>query len=404
MNSNRKYNKDKNYSFVLLTLLLWSIFFNPFYSLAKENELVSYKVIKGDSWWGISQKYNVSLDLLFSYNQIKEKDILTVGQIIKIPQNNSQNTDYITHVVQKGETLWSITQEFKIAVETIIEINDLEKEDLLSVGQKLEIPALGGGISEPNLKSEPKVINHTVVKGDTLWNISKEYDVKMNSIVLANNLKEISRLPVGQQLKIPITKADVAKVEGNKPETVKEIIYYVKKGETLWSISQKYNVKLESIMAANKITNASKISAGKRLKIPKVSVTLQESSNFNCRWPIQGKITSAYGLRRLSKRKEFHSGIDISNSLGNSILAAESGTVTYTGYMRSYGNVIILKHKGGYSTVYAHNLVNLVKKGQYIKKGSVIAQVGRTGNATGPHLHFEVRLDGDPLNPSLYLT
>ena len=65
--------------------------------------------------------------------------------------------------------------------------------------------------------------------------------------------------------------------------------------------------------------------------------------------------------------------------------------------------MIILSHDEGYSTVYAHNSVNLVKKGQYIKKGSVIAKVGRTGNATGPHLHFEVRLSGKPINPLLYL-
>ncbi len=71
--------------------------------------------------------------------------------------------------------------------------------------------------------------------------------------------------------------------------------------------------------------------------------------------------------------------------------------------MRGYGNVIILSHDEGYSTVYAHNSVNLVKKGQYVKKGSVIAKVGRTGNATGPHLHFEVRLSGKPINPLLYL-
>jgi len=71
--------------------------------------------------------------------------------------------------------------------------------------------------------------------------------------------------------------------------------------------------------------------------------------------------------------------------------------------MRGYGNVIILSHNGGYSTVYAHNSVNLVKKGQSVKQGNVIAKVGRTGNATGSHLHFEIRLGGKPLNPLSFL-
>ena len=71
--------------------------------------------------------------------------------------------------------------------------------------------------------------------------------------------------------------------------------------------------------------------------------------------------------------------------------------------MRGYGNVIILSHSGGYSTVYAHNSVNLVKRGQSVNRGTVIGKVGRTGNATGPHVHFEIRLNGKPRNPSPYL-
>ncbi|GAI26545.1 unnamed protein product, partial [marine sediment metagenome] len=81
----------------------------------------------------------------------------------------------------------------------------------------------------------------------------------------------------------------------------------------------------------------------------------------------------------------------------------ESGRVSYAGYMRGFGNVIVLSHDRGYSTVYGHNSVNLVKKGQYVKKGSIIGKVGRTGNATGSHLHFEIRLSGKPVNPLPYL-
>jgi murein DD-endopeptidase MepM/ murein hydrolase activator NlpD len=486
MNLIRKYNKDKNNSIVLLALLLLFIFSISFHSLANNNEFISYKVTKGDSLWSISQKYNVSLDLILSYNQIKEKDILSLGQIIRIPQDNFQNADYIVHIVKKGETLWSIAQEYNlsvdlilatnnianselisigqemkipshknavaetnivnqvvidkknnninnnisqlenaesivytvkagdnlwniaqrygVSVEVIIEVNNLRDKDLLSLGQKLEIPAIGGGGSDSYQEREPTIITHTVVKGDTLWGISKRYDVTMSSIISTNNLKEISRLSIGQELKIPITNMDIAEAEGYKQEAAaEEIIYYVEKGESLWSISRNYNVKLESIIAANNITDASKISAGKRLIIPNVPLARRNSNICNFIWPLRGRITSPYGVRVSSRSKEFHSGIDISSSFGSNIVAAENGRVSYAGYMRGYGNVIILSHDEGYSTVYAHNSVNLVKKGQYVKKGSVIAKVGRTGNATGPHLHFEVRLSGKPLNPLLYL-
>ena len=483
MNLIRKYNKDKNNSIVLLALLLLFIFSIPFHSLANNDEFISYKVTKGDSLWSISQKYNISLDLILSYNQIKQKDILSLGQIIKIPQDNFQNADCIVHIVRKGETLWSIAQKYNLTVNSIavtngmvnlelisigqkikipsfkaiipdkkqsnseivpenknesnnqttnnlkpsihivqvsdnlwniaqrygvsvgviVDVNNLGNKNLLSIGQKLEIPAIGGGGSDSYQEREPTIITHTVVKGDTLWGISKRYDVTMSSIISTNNLKEISRLSIGQELKIPITNMDIAAAEGyNQEATAEEIIYYVKKGENLWSISRNYNVKLESIIAANNITDASKISAGKRLIIPNVPLARRNSNIYNFIWPLRGRITSPYGVRVSSGSKEFHSGIDISSPFGSNIVAAENGRVSYAGYMRGYGNLIILSHDEGYSTVYAHNSVNLVKKGQYIKKGSVIAKVGRTGNTTGPHLHFEVRLSGKPVNPLLY--
>jgi murein DD-endopeptidase MepM/ murein hydrolase activator NlpD len=283
----------------------------------------------------------------------------------------------------------------------IIDINNLRDYDLLSLGQKIEIPAIGGA-SNSNQKQEPIIVNYTVVKGDTLWSISQRYDVNMSTIISTNNLKEISKLSIGQKLKLPITNMDIAKAEGYGQDTAaEEIIYYVKKGENLWSISREYNVKLEAIIAANSITDASKISTGQQLRIPNVPGA--SLSIYNFIWPLRRRITSPYGMRVINGRNDFHAGIDIGGPTGTNIVAAESGRVSYSGYMRGYGNVIILSHDRGYSTVYGHNSVNLVKKGQYVTKGNIIGKVGRTGNATGPHLHFEIRLNGKPVNPLSYL-
>jgi len=482
----QKRNRDKKNSIIFLTLLLLFIFSISFYSFADNNndEFITYKVTKGDTLWSISKQYNISLELILALNNIKDKDTLSIGQIIKIPQDNLSAADYNMHIVKKGETLWSIAQKYNlsvdliiatnnianselisigqemkiplhknavtetnivnqavidkknndinnnisqpenaepivytvkagdnlwnisrkygVSVEVIISVNNLKEKNLLSLGQKLEIPAIGGGASNSNQKQEPTIVTYTVVKGDTLWSISQRYDVKMSSIISVNNLKEISQLSIGQKLKLPITNMDIAKAEGYDQEAAaEEIIYYVKKGESLWSISRDYNVKLESIIAANSITDASKISAGQELRIPNVPGARSNICNFI--WPVRGRITSPYGMRVISGRKDFHAGIDIGGPTGTNIVAAESGRVSYAGYMRGYGNVIILSHDGGYSTVYGHNSVNLVKKGQSIKKGSVIAKIGRTGNATGSHLHFEVRLSGKPVNPLSYL-
>ena len=552
----KKHTRDKKNSIIFFTLLLLFIFSISFYSFSDNNdEFITHKVTNGDTLWSISKQYNTSLKLILALNNIQDKDTLSISQIIKIPQDNLPAADYNMHIVKKGETLWSIAQKYNlsvdlisttnnlanselisigqqieilptknttpetniitqpvidkknnnmnnnisepenaesirsiaeeykltnssialennignselisigqqieipssknttpetniitqpvidkknnnmndnisqpentepvvytvkagdslwniarkygVSVEVIIDINNLRDYDLLSLGQKIEIPAIGGA-SNSNQKQEPIIVNYTIVKGDSLWSISQRYDVNMNTIISTNNLKEISRLSIGQKLKLPITNMDIAKAEGYDREAVaEEIIYYVKKGESLWSISREYNVKLEAIIAANSITDASKISTGQQLRIPNIPGASLGIYNFI--WPLRRRITSPYGMRVISGRNDFHAGMDIGGPTGTNIVAVESGRVSYSGYMRGYGNVIILSHDGGYSTVYGHNSVNLVKKGQYVTKGNIIGKVGRTGNATGPHLHFEIRLNGKPVNPLSYL-
>ena len=485
----QKHNRYKKNPTILAALLFLFIFSISFYSFADNtnDEFTAYEVINGDTLWSISKKYNTPLKFILDINDVEDENTLSIGQIIKIPQDNLQADNYNIHIVKKGETLWSIAQEcnlsleliittnnltnselisigqqieipsikdikdttpetniitqpvidkknedvnnnislsentepivytvkagdnlwnisreYGVSVEVIVGVNNLKEKDLLSLGQKLEIPAIGGGVSKSNQKQEPTIVTYTVVKGDNLWSISQRYDVNMSTIISTNNLKEISRLSIGQKLKLPITNMDIAKAEGYSEEAVaEEIVYYVKKGESLWSISRDYNVKLESIIAANNITNASKISAGQQLRIPNVPGARSNIGNFI--WPVRGRVTSPYGMRVLNGRKEFHTGIDIGSPKGTNIVAAESGIVSYAGYMRGYGNVIILSHNVGYSTVYGHNSVNLVKKGQHVKRGNIIGKVGSTGNATGPHLHFEVRLSGKSVNPLSYL-
>jgi len=481
----QKHNRDKKNIIILVTILLLLIFSISFYSFADKNDkFINHKVTKGDTLWSISKRYTISLESILTLNNIKDKDTLSIGQIIKIPQNNLPAVDYTMYIVKKGDTIWSVAQRYNLSVdlilvsnnienpelisigqeikiplrkntitetnivkqevidkensiinnnisysenaepivyivkagdnlwnisqkygfsvEVIIDVNNIRDKELLSLGQKLEIPAIGGGVSKSNQKQGPTIITYTVVKGDNLWSISQRYDVKMNNIISTNNLKEISRLSVGQKLKLPITNMDVAKVEGDSQDAaVKKVIYYVKKGENLWSISREYNVKIEAIIAANNITDASKISAGQQLRIPNVLGARSNICNFI--WPVRGRVTSPFGPRVLNGRKEFHTGIDIGTPTGTNIVAAESGRVSYSGYMRGYGNVIVISHNGGYSTVYAHCSVILVKKGQYVNNRTIIGKVGSTGYSTGPHLHFEVRLNGKSVNPLSYL-
>lgn len=122
-------------------------------------------------------------------------------------------------------------------------------------------------------------------------------------------------------------------------------------------------------------------------------------------WPCSGPITSPFGYRThpIFGTTIFHAGIDIGVDYGTPIHAADSGVVVYSGWISGYGNAVIIDHGGGISTLYGHNQSLAISEGQSVSKGSVIAYAGSTGNSTGPHCHFEVDVNGSPVNPMGYL-
>ncbi|MDR5659643.1 M23 family metallopeptidase [Serpentinicella sp. ANB-PHB4] len=119
------------------------------------------------------------------------------------------------------------------------------------------------------------------------------------------------------------------------------------------------------------------------------------------RKPATGRISSPFGdrIHPVTRRLEFHNGVDIANSRNTNIYAAAGGVVTFSGYNGSYGRMITISHGNGYTSLYAHNNKNLVSVGDRVSKGDLIAKMGSTGRSTGPHVHFEIRLNGEPIDP-----
>jgi murein DD-endopeptidase MepM/ murein hydrolase activator NlpD len=188
----------------------------------------------------------------------------------------------------------------------------------------------------------------------------------------------------------------------------------VQSGENLWRISQRYGTTVDAIARANQMADPTQVSIGQRLYIPAGTAALQRTGEgyraVNPRgrtagdveffWPVRGTISSGFG----SRDGAHHDGIDIPARKGTSIRAAEAGRVVHSSNsLAGYGNMVILKHTGAFSTVYAHNRKNLVRVGQFVDKGDVIAEVGDTGRASAPHVHFEIRHNGSPRNPVQYL-
>jgi murein DD-endopeptidase MepM/ murein hydrolase activator NlpD len=116
-------------------------------------------------------------------------------------------------------------------------------------------------------------------------------------------------------------------------------------------------------------------------------------------WPVKGRLTSRYGRRNGRP----HQGIDLAADKGTPIRASEAGKVIHAGRLGAYGKVVIVKHAGHYRTVYAHANRVYVRKGQLVERGQRVAEVGATGRASGPHLHFELRHGETPRDPMLYL-
>jgi len=129
------------------------------------------------------------------------------------------------------------------------------------------------------------------------------------------------------------------------------------------------------------------------------------SSASGFQWPVRGSVSSGFGYRihPIYGTRRLHTGLDISGGFGTPIAAAKGGTVIDARYRGGYGNAVVISHGGGITTLYAHQSTMNVSSGQQVSKGDIIGWVGSTGASTGPHLHFEVRVNGSPVNPRPYL-
>lgn len=229
-------------------------------------------------------------------------------------------------------------------------------------------------------------------------------------------------------------KAAIARPAPLRPDEQRGVMHHVRPGETLWRIARTYDVPLESILAENALGDPSRLEEGTLLFIPGATRELrvpaageQPAARVEQRpshrigpsgipragqhpldaaaqgeplsWPAPGVLISGFGARE----RDQHDGIDLACPEGTAVRAALDGVVLFAGEQRGYGNLILLAHDRDLVTVYAHNSENLVRKGEHVSRGEEIARVGHTGNATGPHLHFEVRVSARPHDPLGFL-
>jgi LysM repeat protein len=238
--------------------------------------------------------------------------------------------------------------------------------------------------------SSDQISIYVVREGDTLSQIAQMFDVSVNTIKWGNDLPS-NTLRAGQTLVI-------LPISGVK--------HTVAKGDSLKSIAKKYNGDIDEIVAFNDLDGSEPLAVGSVIIIPDGEVSAPVVSRPSSQGGSSSglKEYSGYYLRpvaggRRSQGFHGHNGIDIAAPVGTEILASADGEVIISrtgGWNGGYGNYIVIRHSNGTQTLYSHNSTNLVSAGESVKQGQVIGLVGRTGKATGPHLHFEIRGGKNP--------
>ena len=251
-----------------------------------------------------------------------------------------------------------------------------------------------------------------VSKGDTLYGIARKHNVSVRALIDRNDLSPPYTLKIGQRLIIPKTE-----------------YYRVHKGDTLYSIAKRHNMTVSSLARINHISAPYTLSVGQRLQVsdwggqstssakkstnktvakndkepnvtPKKIVVPKSAQSKRFDRPASGKIVSGFGTTNGVR----NDGINIAGKLGDPVKAADAGKVVYAGNeLKGYGNLLLIKHDGGWITAYAHNDKLLVKKGASVTRGQKIATMGSTGSVKSPQVHFEVRYKTKVVNPTEYL-
>jgi len=213
---------------------------------------------------------------------------------------------------------------------------------------------------------------HTVVAGDTLWVIAASAGVGVQTLAAANRLSHESILPLGRVLTIPSPGAPVpARVSAPRAAT------------------------------SARAPVPSRGSAAVPAPLPSRGAV----SHLALLWPSGGVVTSRFGWRvhPIFGGREFHTGMDIATRYGSPVIAARAGVVRFVGWKSGYGRIVVLAHDGGIETAYSHLSAALVTPGQQVARGQTIGRIGNSGWSTGPHLFFEIRRNGVPLDPARYL-
>lgn len=306
----------------------------------------------------------------------------------------------------------------KVEIENIKEVNIVE--DIKIIPKSVDSNEIIGNDEafELIVEGSEAIREYAVNKGDTASQIAVDHDISLADIEAANQDINTSKLQIGQVVKLNVPEPLITVKIIEEKEYIESIPYDVKyvetsnlyKGDTKVSFIGSEGAKeiKSEVTYVNGIITDEKIIDEKIIEEPSSKIVLKGTASrpktlaygtFKSPTRGSGRISSKFGPRWGG----YHKGVDIANPIGTPIAAADGGKVIFSGWKGDYGYIVIIDHENGYHTYYAHCSKILVSKNTRVYRGQTIAKVGSTGNSTGPHLHFEVRKNGVPVDPLKYI-
>jgi murein DD-endopeptidase MepM/ murein hydrolase activator NlpD len=311
--------------------------------------------------------------------------------------------------VEPGETLEAIAHRHGVPVSAIMQANNISNPAAVHPGQHLVIPRYRSSaamVPPPRVATAPATVAapvgparstlaappgvHVVAPGETLNSIARLYNKPVMVLAKANNIPPYTMVKVGDRLIIPDLR------EQPRPPPVATATPHV---ET--PVAQTSGPRLASQESPLSARVAAPMATATPASVETTSKTSDTGDTAGFRWPVRGRIIQAFGPKPNGLQND---GINLAVPEGTPIKAAEDGVVAYAGNeLKGYGNLVLIRHANGFVTAYAHASDILVKRGDTVKRGQVIAHSGQTGNVTSPQLHFEIRKGATPVDPAQYL-
>jgi murein DD-endopeptidase MepM/ murein hydrolase activator NlpD len=299
--------------------------------------------------------------------------------------------------VAAGDSVETIARRYGVPASAIMQANNIAAPATLHPGQRLVIPryastrVASATAPRPAAAQPVPAVNgggnagvHVVAAGDTLSKISHHYHKSVHEIAKANNIDAAATLNVGDRLIIPGAQASAVKTSAPAPAPQAKTV-----------VASAAPKEPEPAPSANVVASAD--------PLDKEAAKLAEGNGAvpKFRWPANGRVIASYGPTTNGQQND---GINIAVPENTPVKAAEDGVVAYAGSeLKGYGNLVLVRHPNGYVTAYAHAKELLVKRGDQVKRGQVIARSGQTGNVNTPQLHFEIRKGSSPLDPTRFL-